>query len=111
MVILLAKYKVRPDADREALSRLWNRMHEIVTSDPGYEYLGSRLYSDQDGSSMILYEFGSLEGLNRFASEPEHLATQRRGAEFFEWMTNDVCVLERRDVWSPGGLKTPERLE
>lgn len=110
MVILLAQYKVRPDADREALGRLWNRMHEIVTADPGYEFLGSRLYSAQDGSSLMLYEFGSLEGLDRFAAETEHLAIQRRGAEFFEWMTNDVCVLERRDVWQPGGLKTPERL-
>ena len=107
MVILLAQYKVRPDADREGLGRLWTRMHEIVTSDIAYEFLGSRLYSAQDESSLMLYEFGSLEGLNRFAAEPEHLTTQRRGAEFFEWMTNDVCVLERRDAWRPGGLKDP----
>lgn len=107
MVILLAHYKVKPDTDREALGRLWNRMHEIVIADPGYEFLGSRLYGAQDGSSLMLYEFGSLEGLNCFAAEPEHLAIQRRGAEFFEWMTNDVCVLERRDVWRPNGLTTP----
>lgn len=99
MVILLAAYKVRPGADREALARLWNRMHEIVTSDPRYEFLGSRLYDARDGSSLMLYEFGSLEGLNRFAVEPEHVSVQRRGAEFFEWMRNDVCVLERRDLW------------
>jgi hypothetical protein len=109
MVILMAQYKVRPDADRGELGRLWNRMHEIVTADPGYEYLGSRLYSAQDGASLMLYEFGSLEGLERFATEPEHLATMRRGAEFFEWLTNDVCVLERRDVWQPRGPNIPER--
>jgi hypothetical protein len=103
MVILLFQYKLRPDADKEELARLWNRMHEIVTADPGYEYLGSRLYSAQDSSSLMLYQFGSLEGLERFATEREHLATQRRGAEFFEWLTNDVYVLERRDVWDPSG--------
>jgi len=32
----------------------------------------------------MLYEFESLEGLERFAVAPEHLATQRRGSEFFE---------------------------
>lgn len=101
MIILLAQYKVRPDADREALSHLWNRMHEIVSSDPAYEYLGSRLYGAADGSSLIMYEFGSMDGFERFATEPEHVAVQRRGAEFFEWMRNDVCVLERRDMWTP----------
>lgn len=100
-VLLLATYKVRPDADREVLGQLWNRMHEIVTSDPAYEFLGSRGYRAEDGSSLALYEFGSLEGIERFAVEPEHLAIQRRGAEFFEWMRNDVCVLERRDLWEP----------
>lgn len=101
MVILLAQYKVRPDADREALAHLWNRMHEVAAADPGYEYLGSRGYKAADGSSLMLYEFGSLAGLERFAAEPEHVTVQRRGAEFFEWLTNDVCVLERRDLWEP----------
>jgi hypothetical protein len=27
----------------------------------------------------------------------------RRGAEFFVWLTNDACVLKRRDVWQPEG--------
>lgn len=99
MVVLLAQYKVRLDADKEELARLWNRMHEIVTSDPGYAFLGSRQYSTHDGSALMLYKFGSLEGLERFAVEPEQLTIQQRGAEFFEWVTNDMCVLERRDVW------------
>lgn len=101
MVILLAQYKVRPDADKEALAHLWNRMREIVDADPACEYLGSRLYGAADGSSLMMYEFGSLEGLERFAAEPEHVAVQQRGVEFFEWMRNDVCVLERRDLWEP----------
>lgn len=107
MVILLAQYKVRPNADREALAQLWNRMHEIVSADPAYEFLGSRGYRADDGSSLTVYEFRSLEGLDRFAVEPEHLAIQRRGSEFFEWMRNEVYVLERRDVWDPSGLTAP----
>lgn len=107
MVILLAQYKVKSDADRAVLSQLWNRMHEIVTCDPRYEFLGSRQYGGAEGSSLMLYEFGSLEGLERFAVESEHLAIQRRGAEFFEWMRNDICILERRDVWDPSGRTTP----
>ena len=101
MVILLAQYKVRPDADREGLAQLWNRMHEVVTANPAFEFLGSRLYGAADGSSLMLYEFGSLKGLDLFAAEPEHLVVQQRGVEFFEWLRNDVCVLERRDLWEP----------
>src|SRR5579859_1844097 len=42
MVILLAQYKGE-------LARLRNRMHAIVTSDPGYEFLGSRSFEAADG--------------------------------------------------------------
>lgn len=51
MLILHAQYKGE-------LARLWNLMHEIVTSDPECEFLGSRLYGAHDGSSVMLYELG-----------------------------------------------------
>ena len=96
MVVLLASYKVRPDADREALGAIARRMHELVTR-PEFRFLGSRDYQGADGGALTIYEFEDLDGLERWRREPEHLAAQRRGPEFFEYLVNEVCIVERRD--------------
>ena len=96
MVVLLAYYKVRPDADREALGAIGRRMHELVTR-PEFGFRGSKYYQGADGDSLTVYEFEDLDGLERWRREPEHLAAQQRGPEFFEYLVNEVCIVERRD--------------
>ena len=96
MVLLLAYYKVRADADGEALGAIARRMHELVTR-PEFGFLGSRDYRGADGDSLTIYEFEDLEGLERWRRDPEHLAAQRRGPEFFEHLMNEVCIVKRRD--------------
>jgi heme-degrading monooxygenase HmoA len=78
MVLLLAYYKVRADADSEALGGIARRMHELVTRHE-FGFLGSKDYRGADGDALTIYEFEHLEGLERWRLEPEHLAAQRRG--------------------------------
>ena len=97
MVVLLAYYKVRPGVDAEALGAISRRMHELVNDKLEFGYRGSQSFGGADGMSLTVYEFEDLEGLERWRMDPEHLAVQRRGHEFFEWMRNDVCIVERQD--------------
>ena len=96
MVVLIFSYKVRADADQEALAQVSRRMWELVQSKPEFGFRGGRYLSDSDGTLVAVYEFESLDGLERFRREPEHLAVQRRGAEFFDWVRTDVCTVERQ---------------
>ena len=73
------------------------RMSELARSRTDFGFRGGRYFKDDDGLSVAIYEFDDLDGLERFRRDPEHVAVQRRGAEFFEWMRNDVCVVERQD--------------
>lgn len=97
MVVLLAYYKVRPDVDLDELGKIGRRMSELARSRTDFGFRGGRYFKDDDGLSVAIYEFDDLDGLERFRRDPEHVAVQRRGAEFFEWMRNDVCVVERQD--------------
>lgn len=96
MVVLIFAYKVRADVDQEALAQVSRRMWELVQSKPEFGFRGGRYLSDGDGTSVAIYEFESVDGLERFGREPEHLAVQRRGAEFFDWIRTDVCTVERQ---------------
>jgi hypothetical protein len=98
MVILVVTYTLRPDVDSAELGRLARRMHELAQG-PEFGFLGTRSYSAADGSRLLIYEFETLEGLERFRTDPDHLAVQRRGGEFFEALCNEVCVVARRDPW------------
>lgn len=106
MVLLLAYYKIRPDADRAALGVIARRMHELVNQGPEFGFLGSKDYQGVDGTSLTVYEFEDLEGLERWRMHPEHLVAQRRGPEFFEDLINEVCIVERRN---PMGSIPPGR--
>lgn len=101
VAVLLAFAKVRDDADVRELERLWGEMYELVTSDAAFEFVRARRFAATDGSELAVYEFGSIEALERFRVQRDHVEVQGHGAEFFEWLENDVCILRRRDRWRP----------
>lgn len=96
--VLVAHYKIRPGADLRELRRIGERMWALAHEEPGFGFRSGRYLTVGDGSQVAIYEFDDLAGLERFRLHPEHLAVQRRGPEFFEWMRNDVCTVVRRDT-------------
>ena len=99
--VLVAHYKLRPDADPEELRRTSERMWALAHEEPGFGFRAGWYLTVGDGSQVAIYEFDDLAGLERFRLHPEHLAVQRRWAEFFEWMRNDVCTVVRQDTLGP----------
>ena len=96
--VLVAHYKLRPEADPEELRRIAERMWALAREEPAFGFRTGWYLTVADGSQVAIYEFDDLARLERFRLHPEHLAVQRRGPEFFEWMRNDVCTVERRDT-------------
>ena len=99
--VLVARYKLRPDADLEELRRISERMWALAHEEPGFGFRAGRYLTVGAGHKVAIYEFDDLAGLERFRLHPEHLAVQRRGPEFFEWIRNDVCTVVRRDTLGP----------
>ena len=96
--VLVAHYKLRPDADLEELRRISERMWALAQEEPRFGFRAGWYLPAADGHMVAMYEFDDLAGLERFRLHPEHLAVQRRWLEFFEWMRNDVCTVERQDA-------------
>jgi hypothetical protein len=100
-VVLLATYKLLPQADTASLSELWSAMHALVTSDPRFGFLGSAAFSADDGTRIVIYRFSSVDGLRQFRRHPEHIAVQRRGSEYFQWLRNEICTVVAVHPWTP----------
>lgn len=96
--VLVAHYQVRADADLEGRRRISERMWALAREEPGFGFRAGWYLTAGDGHMVAIYEFDDLAGLERFRLHPEHLAVQRRGREFFEWMRNDVCTVVRQDA-------------
>ena len=99
--VLVARYKLRADADPEELRRISERMWALAREEPGFGFRAGWYLPAADGHTVAMYEFDDLAGLERFRVHPEHRAIQRRWPEFFEWMRNDVCTVERQDALGP----------
>ena len=96
--VLVAHYQIRAGADLEELRRISERMWALAHEEPGFGFRAGRYLTAGDGSQVAIYEFDDLAGLERFRLHPAHLAVQRRGPEFFEWIRNDVCTVVRQDT-------------
>lgn len=101
-IVLLFTYRLLPDAELETLSELWSAMHTLVLSDSRFGFLGCTGLSAPDGTRITIYRFSSLDGLERFRRHPEHVAVQRRGSEFFEWLRTEICTVVAVHPWTPG---------
>jgi heme-degrading monooxygenase HmoA len=99
MVIVVFCTRVKLQADFEALNALNQKMLAIVSRMPGY--LSMKDYSAQDGESVVIAEFDSLESVDAWKAHPDHVAAQRRGREeFFADYRIQVCNLIRTSEFS-----------
>jgi heme-degrading monooxygenase HmoA len=69
-------------------------MVALVSRMPGF--VSIKDFSAQDGESLALVEFDSIESVDAWKAHPEHLVAQRRGREeFFADYRIQVCNLIR----------------
>lgn len=66
------------------------RMAELVSQVPGFRSI--KTFAADDGERVSIFEFESLEALDEWKRNAEHLVAQRRGRdEFFESYEIQLC--------------------
>jgi heme-degrading monooxygenase HmoA len=90
MVVIVFRSRVRDGVDQE-LGRVGERMYELASSMPGF--LSYKDFAAEDGESVTIVEFESLETLAAWREHPEHKVAQSRGrSEFFSEYHIQVCT-------------------
>jgi heme-degrading monooxygenase HmoA len=109
VIVVLFSTVDRPEIDAEEYGRASARMHEIVASIPGFISFNS--YVSDDGEELLVARFDSLEALEAWRTDPEHLQTQEKGrSSWFKeyWIQASSTVREYR--WTEGvGYRTDLR--
>ena len=78
-------YRLRSDIDMDAYQAEVFRMYERLTGNPDFGFVSLHSYSGMEGDNALVAEFSSLEGLQAWRKDPEHLKVQKRSrAEWFE---------------------------
>ena|SRR5215475_1612797 len=91
MVVTVFRARLKPEVNLEALAQLGQRMYELASAMPGY--LSYKEFAAEDGESVAIVEFDSLETLAAWREHPEHKAVQQRGRdEFFREYHIQVCT-------------------
>ncbi len=101
VIVVLFSGVDRPDIDVEEYGRASARMQEIVASMPGFISYNS--YVSDEGDDLIVVRFDSLESLEAWRTQPEHLATQERDRSSWSqeyWVQASSTVREYR--WTNG---------
>lgn len=91
MVVIVFRARLKPGADLDALGKLGERMYELASGMPGF--LSYKDFTAQDGESVTIIEFDSLDSLAAWRDHPEHKLAQQRGRdEFFADYHIQVCT-------------------
>ena len=78
-------YRLRPDIDMDEYQAEVLRMYERVSGNPDFGFVDLNSYEGPDGESVLIARFESMEGLEAWRNDPEHVVTQERGrTEWFE---------------------------
>jgi heme-degrading monooxygenase HmoA len=93
MTIAIFRTRMKPDVNMDEFIALHHRMNEIVSNMPGF--VSVKLFRAEDGETLALAEFESLEALNAWRDHPEHVVARQRGLEFFGDYSVKVCSLVR----------------
>jgi heme-degrading monooxygenase HmoA len=94
MIIALFRTQLKPQANLEELGALHQKMHAIVKTMPGF--VSVKLFTAEDGETLALAEFESLDALTAWKEHPDHVAAQHRGRdEFFAGCQIQICSLVR----------------
>jgi hypothetical protein len=110
MVVGLFGYKMKSDADAHEFETLAFRMYELVSSGD-FGFCGMTTYSAPDGEELIVAHFESIEGLEAWGRQPEHVVVQERArVEFFDRYWAEICTVERATRFDlEGGHQTEGR--
>jgi len=80
MVMVVFRSKLRPGVEEE-FGELADKMMEIAESMPGF--VSYKVFQAEDGERASIIHFESIEQLQAWRTQPEHLAAQQRGRESF----------------------------
>ena len=90
MVVIVFRARLKAGADLEALTKLGARMYELASAMPGF--ISYKDFAAEDGESLSLIEFDSLDSVSAWREHPEHKRVQQRGREeFFAEYHIQVC--------------------
>jgi heme-degrading monooxygenase HmoA len=82
-VVALFEHRLRAGVDLPEWEQAFGRMVGLALEVPGF--VSVNRYAAADGSAMAVVRFDSVEALESWRSDPEHVRTQQRGREaFFE---------------------------
>ena len=94
MIVVIFRFRVKPNANLEELGALSEEMGRLVSKVPGF--IGVKDFAAQDGEVAVIAEFDSLESVDAWKVHPEHVVAQGRGRdEFLEEYQVQVCSLIR----------------
>jgi heme-degrading monooxygenase HmoA len=79
MVVIVFRTRIRADADQAEMAQLGSHMYELSSAMPGF--VSYKDFVAEDGESVSIVEFESLETLHAWRMHPEHQHAQRRGRE------------------------------
>ena len=100
--MILFELKKRPEAEVPEYRAMLARMEEIVTAMPGY--ISSEDFISEDGTrDLSIVRFESLEALEAWRTNPEHLEAQRLARErYFESYHIQVLATVREYAFQRG---------
>ncbi len=93
MVVVVFRNRLRA-GDASAYARVAERMEELARKQPGFRAI--KTFAAEDGERVTISEFDSLDAVNAWRANTEHLEAQRRGRdEFYAEFSLQTCELIR----------------
>jgi heme-degrading monooxygenase HmoA len=93
MVLVVFRNRLR-GGDPPGYETVATRMVELARQQPGFRAI--KTFAAEDGERVTISEFDSIEAVNAWRAQLEHLEAQRRGrAEFYAEYSLQTCELIR----------------
>ncbi|HKO46476.1 MAG TPA: antibiotic biosynthesis monooxygenase [Polyangiaceae bacterium] len=91
MVVIVFRSRLRAGVDPGPLEPLGTRLYELASGMPGF--ISYKDFAAADGEAVSIVEFESLETLEAWRHQPEHVEAQRLGREhYFSEYQIQVCT-------------------
>jgi antibiotic biosynthesis monooxygenase (ABM) superfamily enzyme len=95
MVVIVFTNRLRADADLQAYEQHGNEMYALAQQNPGFVSINE--YSSEDGEHVTIVQFTTLEALEHWRTQPDHVRMQQMGRErFYDSYTIQVCNTVRQ---------------
>jgi heme-degrading monooxygenase HmoA len=93
MIVVVFRSRLR-DGGSPAYTETGRRMEELARRQPGFVSL--KTFTADDGERVTISEFQSLDAVDAWRAQLEHLEAQRRGrTEFYAEYSLQTCELIR----------------